>query len=70
VQPHGTVRVAPDFRGSEYEAYDDRQICRPADAGHVPMCEALIARNALSAWLNGAASHEGSRLWTLNLGVV
>jgi putative restriction endonuclease len=51
VQPHGTVRVAPDLRGSEYEDYDERQIRRPVDAGHVPMREALVEHNTLCTWL-------------------
>lgn len=52
VQPHGTVRVAPDLLGSEYEDFDERQIRRPVDPGHAPLREALAEHNALCEWLN------------------
>jgi putative restriction endonuclease len=52
VQPHGTVRVAPDLRGSEYEEFDERQIRRAADAAHAPKRDALTEHNGLCDWLN------------------
>ncbi|TYP90798.1 hypothetical protein BD833_101517 [Blastococcus xanthinilyticus] len=52
VLPYGTVRVAPDLRGSEYEEFDERQIRRPIDAGHVPLREALAEHNSFCGWLD------------------
>jgi putative restriction endonuclease len=52
VLPYGTVRVAPDLHGSEYEEFDERQIRRPLDAGHVPLREVLAEHNLLCEWLD------------------
>ncbi len=52
VLPYGTVRVAPDLQGSEYEEFDERHIRQPVDAGHVPRREALVEHNSLCGWLD------------------
>ena len=52
VLPYGTVRVAPDLRGSEYEKFDERQIHRPVDADHWPLREALAEHNSACGWLD------------------
>jgi hypothetical protein len=54
VMPYGTVRIAPELQGSEYEEFDERQIRRPADPRHVPDRHALAEHNAACAWLPGA----------------
>ena len=51
VLPYGTVRVAPELHGSEYESFDERQIRRPGDSAHVPLRDALAEHNALCDWL-------------------
>ena len=52
VLPYGTVRVAPELRGSEYQEFDERQIRRPADVGHAPLRDALAEHNSFCAWLD------------------
>jgi putative restriction endonuclease len=52
VMPYGTVRVAPDLQGSEYEDFDERQIRRPDCLQHVPDSSALAEHNALCRWLD------------------
>lgn len=52
VMPFGTVRVAPDLRGSEYEEFDERQIGRPVDVRHAPLREALAEHNSRCRWLD------------------
>jgi putative restriction endonuclease len=54
VMPYGTVRIAPDLRGSEYEEFDERQIRRPIDAVHAPNRAALAEHNAACTWLTSA----------------
>ncbi|WP_089336961.1 HNH endonuclease [Blastococcus mobilis] len=51
VMPFGTIRVAPDLQGSEYEDFDERQIRRPSDQAHVPHRDALAEHNSLCGWL-------------------
>jgi putative restriction endonuclease len=51
VMPYGTVRVAPDLIGSEYEEFDERLIRRPSDARHRPAAASLAEHNAACAWL-------------------
>lgn len=51
VMPFGTVRVAPDLRGSEYEEFDERQVRRPTDASYVPNVAALADHNEACGWL-------------------
>lgn len=51
VLPYGTVRVAPELQGSEYEEYDERQLRRPIDGAHAPDRVALAEHNALCGWL-------------------
>lgn len=51
VMPYGTVRIAPDLRGSEYEDFDERQVRRPVDAVHAPSRAALTEHNAACTWL-------------------
>jgi putative restriction endonuclease len=52
VMPFGTVRVAPELRGSEYEEFDERQIRRPLESEHLPNRTALAEHNALCVWLS------------------
>ena len=51
VMPFGTVRTAPDLRGSEYEDYDERQIRSSVDPAHKPDAVALTEHNAACDWL-------------------
>lgn len=52
VLPIGTVRTAPDLRGSDYEDYDERLIRRPSDPSHRPNAQALEEHNAACLWLS------------------
>lgn len=51
VMPFGSVRVAPDLLGSEYEDFDERQIRHPIDVVHSPNRTALAEHNAACTWL-------------------
>jgi putative restriction endonuclease len=51
VMPFGSVRVAPQLHGSEYEQFDERQILRPTDPSHKPDATALREHNARCTWL-------------------
>ncbi|MGY1805021.1 HNH endonuclease [Blastococcus sp. SYSU D00922] len=51
VMPFGTVRVAPELRGSEYEEFDERQIRRAVNPTHAPSSNALAEHNKLCDWL-------------------
>jgi putative restriction endonuclease len=52
VMPFGTVRAAPELRGSEYEDFEERQIRPPIEPAHIPLREALAEHNSLCEWLD------------------
>lgn len=51
VLPFGSVRTAPDLRGSDYEDVDERLIRRPSDPSHRPNGKALEEHNEACGWL-------------------
>jgi hypothetical protein len=51
VMPFGTIRTAPDLRGSEYEDFDERQVRRAQEPAHAPSPAALMEHNEACAWL-------------------